>query len=105
MFLKYLLTDSQPATLARAKCHLLLGNWKIAIQAAEMVLMTDGYNYKGIHIKAEALFNLCYFEHAMVLFHRGTVMFPESEEFQFGVTKCRKTILDGVSKGFRPQYF
>ena len=67
--------------------------------------MTDGYNYKGIHIKAEALFNLCYFEHAMVLFHRGTVMFPESDEFQFGVTKCRKTILDGVSKGFRPQYF
>ena len=62
--------------------------------------MTDGYNYKGIHIKAEALFNLCYFEHAMVLFHRGTVMFPESDEFQFGVTKCRKTILDGVSKGF-----
>ena len=102
MFLKYLLTDSQPATLARAKCHLLLGNWKIAIQAAEMVLMTDGYNYKGIHIKAEALFNLCYFEHAMVLFHRGTVMFPESDEFQFGVTKCRKTILDGVSKGFKP---
>ena len=69
-----------------------------------MVLMTDGYNYKGIHIKAEALFNLCYFEHAMVLFHRGTVMFPESDEFQFGVTKCRKTILDGVSKGFRPQF-
>ena len=30
-----------------------------------MVLMTDGYNYKGILIKAEALFNLCYFEHAM----------------------------------------
>ena len=102
--MKYLLTDSQPATLARAKCHLLLGNWKIAIQAAEMVLMTDGYNYKGIHIKAEALFNLCYFEHAMVLFHRGTVMFPESDEFQFGVTKCRKTILDGVSKGFKPQF-
>ena len=78
---------------------MLLGNWKIAIQAAEMVLMTDGYNYKGILIKAEALFNLCYFEHAMVLFHRGRVMFPESEEFRFGVHKCRKTILDGVSRG------
>ena len=26
-------------------------------------------------------------------------MFPESEEFRFGVHKCRKTILDGVSKG------
>ena len=89
-----------------------------------MVLMTDGYNYKGIFIKAEALFNLCYFEHAMVLFTRGKVsscisqtnsnvedsmifagslkkqvMFPESEEFRFGVHKCRKTILDGVSKG------
>ena len=26
-------------------------------------------------------------------------MFPESEEFRFGVHKCRKTILDGVSRG------
>ena len=69
MFITYL----QPATLCKAKCHLAIGRWKTAIQAAEQVLVVDQINCKSLYIKAEALFNLCYFEHALLLFHRGQV--------------------------------
>ena len=64
---------SLAATLSKARCHLCLGDWKTAIRAAEEVLISDGINYRGIEIKAEALYNLCYFEHALVLFYRGKV--------------------------------
>ena len=64
---------SLAATLAKARCHLLLGNWKTAIRAAEEVLLVDPMNMRGLLVKAESLFNLCFFEHALVLFHRGKV--------------------------------
>ena len=50
-----------------------MGNWVVAIKSSEDVLTVDPSNYKAILVKAEALFNLCYFEHSMVLFHRGQV--------------------------------
>lgn len=68
-----LYNELQPATLSKAKCNLAIGRWKPAIQASEEVLFVDQINCKAIFIKAEALYNLCYFEHALLLFHRGQV--------------------------------
>ena len=50
-----------------------MGNWPSALQSAEDVLKEAKRNLRAIFIKAESLFNLCYFEHAMVHFYRGLV--------------------------------
>jgi hypothetical protein len=50
-----------------------MGNWENALEAAEDVLDEDKQNIKAIFVKAEALFNICEFEHSLVLFHRGLV--------------------------------
>lgn len=59
------------ATLAR--CHLVMGNWEYARMAAEIVLGVDKVFVKAIYAKAEALYNMCQFEHALVYFVRGQV--------------------------------
>jgi hypothetical protein len=48
-------------------------NWEKALASSEVVLAENGKNIRALLVKAEALFNLCQFEHAMVHFHRGLV--------------------------------
>ena len=78
-----------------AKCHLLMGHWVDALKAAEIVMARDRKNIQAIEVKAESLYNSCYFEHALVLFHRGRVCYVL---FILGIlailtytTKCSKT--------------
>ena len=63
----------QKALNLLAKIHLLTNDWGNAIGAAELVLEVDKTNTKAINVKAEALFNVCQFERALVLFYRGMV--------------------------------
>ena len=56
-----------------AKCHLMMGNFTDAMKAAEIVLSKDRKNIQAIQVKAESLYNSCFFEHALVLFYRGKV--------------------------------
>ena len=37
-------------------------------------LFGTGFVTKAMVIKSEALYNMCHFEHALVLFHRGQVL-------------------------------
>ena len=69
-------------------------------------------NVKAILNKAESLYNISDFEHALVQFHKGKVRFinktiitsissfqflvPDNLEFQAGILKCRKTILNCI---------
>ena len=46
----------------------------------------------AILVKAESLYNTCFFEHGLILFHRGKALAPENEEFRLGIQKCHKTI-------------
>ena len=63
------------------------------------VLRNEKKCIESIRIKAESLFNLCQFEHSLLLFHRGQGFCPESEDFRLGIQKCRKTIKDSVKDG------
>ena len=63
----------QYAMTNMAKCHLLMGHWVDAMKAAEIVMARDRKNIQAIEVKAESLYNSCFFEHALVLFHRGRV--------------------------------
>ena len=71
----------------RSKCNLALGDWKVsshtkilsdyhdqdALRDAEHVLEKDPVFVKAIYGKAESLFNLCQFEHALVQYCQGQV--------------------------------
>ena len=57
-----------------ARCYLFMGNWEYAKVCSELVLEIDPYFVKAIYARAEALYNTCQFEHALVLYHRGQVI-------------------------------
>ena len=64
----------------------------IYLQACEIVMSKDKNNVVAIWVKGEALYNTCFFEHALILFHRGKSLAPDNEEFRLGIQKCHKTI-------------
>ena len=47
-------------------------------------------------MKAESLYNICDFEHALVLFTRGLHLAQDSSLVQNGILKCKKTISNKV---------
>ena len=49
--------------------------FQAALYDAEHVLLKDPHFVKAIYGKAESLFNLCQFEHALVQYHQGKVRF------------------------------
>ena len=75
-----------------AKCHLSMGHWMDAMKSSEIVLSRDKNNVAAILVKGESLYNTCFFEHALVLFHRGKTLSPDNEDFRLGIQKCHKTI-------------
>ena len=62
-----------------------------------VLIFKDPYCVKAIMAKAESLYNLCDFEHALVLFTKGAKLAPDSDGIQAGILKCKNTILNKIS--------
>ena len=56
---------------AMAQCYLDLGSFETSKTWAENVLKNDLNNIPAVLIKGESLYNICDFEHAMVVFYTG----------------------------------
>ena len=55
------------------------GNYNNALKIAGTVLREKKKSWKAIYIKAECLYNLCEFEHALIMYHKGRCFFnPDS---------------------------
>ena len=50
-------------------------------------------------MNAESLYNVCEFEHALLIFTKGKKLAPDSERIEAGISKCKKTILNKVGDG------
>ena len=59
-------------------------------------LKQDSRCVKALIAKAEALYNTCDFEHALVLFTRTKFLSPDSCVAENGILKCKKTILNKI---------
>ena len=59
-----------------AKIYLDMGNYLKALKCAEVVLWQPEYkkSLTAIYVKSQALFNLCDFEHALIMFNKGKYM-------------------------------
>jgi tetratricopeptide (TPR) repeat protein len=77
-----------------AKLHLDMGNYLKAFKCAEIILHPPGYkdSITAIYVKGQALFSLCDFEHALIMFYKGKKINPNSHIFIDGVGNCEESI-------------
>ena len=79
---------------AMAQCYLDLGEFDTSKKWAEDVLKNDPNYIPAVLIKGESLYNICDFEHAMVVFSSGLRIMKTHSGFKSGIVKCKKTILN-----------
>jgi len=84
--------------VARSRCNLMLGQIRPALADAETALTIDKEYIKAVFAKAEALYALGDFEHALVYYHRGHRLRPELEEFRLGIQKGQDAILQVIGE-------
>ena len=65
-------TDFDILTL-QAELELQTGDYPSALKNAGTVLRERKTSWKAVLIKAECLYNLCEFEHALIMYHKGKV--------------------------------
>jgi len=82
--------------IARGKCHLLNGDPTSALDDADSCIKDDKTFHRGLLLKAEALYLMGEFEHALVFYHRGQKLRPETEDFRLGIQKCQEAIDNSV---------
>jgi hypothetical protein len=57
--------------ILQAELELVTRDFKSALKTAGTVLRERKKSRKAIFIKAECLYNLCQFEHALIMYHKG----------------------------------
>ncbi|KAJ2999786.1 Tetratricopeptide repeat protein 25 [Globomyces sp. JEL0801] len=82
--------------VCRARCYIQIGAARHALQDANTSLKEDPNYYKGIYLKAEALYAEGDFELALLYFHRGNKLRPELYEFRVGILKSREAINNSI---------
>ncbi|TPX32526.1 hypothetical protein SmJEL517_g04369 [Synchytrium microbalum] len=82
--------------VSRSKCHVQVGSPRSALEDADSALKEDGSFFKGVFMKAEALYAQGDFELALMHYHRGHALRPELAEFRIGIQKAREAIENSV---------
>ncbi len=88
--------EDKACLVARSKCYLQLGDTKKALEDAEDSLKEDRAFHKGLYQKAEVLYCMGDFEHALVFYHRGRKIRPELHEFTLGIQKAQEGVNNSV---------
>merc|ERR1711937_792507 len=74
--------DDTTALVARSRCYTQLGDLERALSDAETVLKKDKKCQEALYQKAETLYQLGRYEHALVYYHRGHKLRPELDHFR-----------------------
>ncbi|KAM6957638.1 outer dynein arm-docking complex subunit 4 [Aplochiton taeniatus] len=88
--------DDRNCLVARSKCYVKMGDSDNALRDAEASLKEDKDFFKGVYLKAEALYTMGDFEFALVFYHRGHKLRPELHEFRLGIQKAQEAIDNSV---------
>ena len=88
--------EDKGCLVARSKCYLKLGNTTLALQDAEDSLKENKEYHKGLHQKAEVLYQMGDFERALMFYHRGRKIRPELEEFVLGIQKAQEAVNNSI---------
>ncbi|KAJ3371213.1 Tetratricopeptide repeat protein 25 [Kappamyces sp. JEL0680] len=88
--------EDKHCLVARSRCYIQIGSPQSALRDANAALKDDAAYYKGIYLKAEALYAEGDFELALLYFHRGNKLRPELYEFRVGILKSREAINNSI---------
>lgn len=88
--------DDKACLVARSKCYLFLGDLTQALRDAEDSLKDDKLYHKGLYQKAQVLYSMGDFEHALVYYHRGHKIRPELHEFTLGIQKAQEAVNNSI---------
>jgi len=86
--------------VARSRCYLSLGDTAAALKDAEDSLNENKTYYKGLYQKAEILYAMGDFEHALMFYHRGHNVRPQMDEFTLGIQKAQEAINNSIGSEF-----
>ncbi|XP_071103164.1 outer dynein arm-docking complex subunit 4-like [Haliotis cracherodii] len=86
------------AHVGKSHCHLGLGHVKLALADVEGALSIDNVYPPAILQKATIFYTLGNYDMALLFYHRGHKVSPESIQFQEGITRCRRHITE-TTKG------
>ncbi|XP_046329550.2 outer dynein arm-docking complex subunit 4-like isoform X2 [Haliotis rufescens] len=86
------------AHVGKSHCHLRLGHVKLALADVEGALSIDNVYPPAILQKATIFYTLGNYDMALLFYHRGHKVSPESTQFQEGITRCRRHITE-TTKG------
>ena len=83
--------------VSRSKCHIQVGSPRLALEDADSALTQDVCFFKGVFMKAEALYAQGDFELALMHYHRGHALRPELAEFRIGIQKVHCCRINSLS--------
>ncbi|KAL2919314.1 hypothetical protein HK105_200957 [Polyrhizophydium stewartii] len=82
--------------VCRSRCYIQIGSPRLALGDADASLSDDPTYFKGLYLKAEALYAQGDFELALMYYHRGNKLRPELNEFRTGIQKAREAIDNSI---------
>eukprot|EP00842_Homolaphlyctis_polyrhiza_P006418 jgi/Hompol1/6778/HPOL_000934-RA len=82
--------------VCRSRCYIQIGSPVKALADADRSLADDPTYFKGLYLKAEALYAQGDFELALMYYHRGNKLRPELNEFRTGIQKAREAIDNSI---------
>lgn len=88
--------EDRGCLVARSKCYLHLGNTALALQDAEDSLIESKDYHRGCYQKAEVLYSMGDFEHALMFYHRGHKIRPELNQFVLGIQKAQEAVNNSI---------
>ena len=91
-----MLPEDKLCLVARSRCYLRLGDTALALLDAEDSLKENKLNHRGLYQKAEVLYAMGDFEHALVFYHRGNKVRPELTEFKLGIQKAQEAVNNSI---------
>ncbi|XP_046573375.1 outer dynein arm-docking complex subunit 4-like [Haliotis rubra] len=80
------------AHVGKSHCHLRLGHVKQALADAEKALSIDNVYPPAVLQKATIFYTLGNYDMALLFYHRGHKVSPDSVQFQEGIARCRQHI-------------
>ncbi|KAI8905150.1 hypothetical protein EDD86DRAFT_212326 [Gorgonomyces haynaldii] len=93
--------DDKHSLVCRGRCYIQIGNPQQALKDANECLKDKPDFFKGIYLKAEALYAQGDFEMALLFYHRGNRLRPELAEFRIGIQKSREAIDNAIGDSKR----
>ena len=67
--------------------------------ATHINMVNDLFTFlQALFQKAEALYSMGDFEHALVFYHRGNKLRPEQQDFRLGIQKAQEAIDNSIGR-------